>query len=328
MTQSDQVDTDNIPLSVWLAVAGAAVAAGALMRPRRSGSTVAGLRSLLDSARHDAADYGPANNAAGDGPHHIYPNDAIGLGQDNPNQGRMVWHPDSPGSSQGTIEWSVTPGGKITSSNLQVNRNGQPVTPNYKVSNDGRTMTGSIRANAGDTIDYDLTGTMDGPNKVPVPINIDGTVEPIREPVAGQTDGGPGVWVRKNESMSANSAYYQEAVTHVKARDWTYRITRGADTADYDGFYIDRSGQQWLLEAKGHYSSLVDPSGNAKPWGAGLFPSARGQFIAQDKAAKGTGARMGWYLQEPSTQAFFNNAAQAGGATAVTFFPSPAGRSN
>ena len=57
----------------------------------------------------------------------------------------------------------------------------------------------------------------------------------------GTTDGGPGVWERVNESMSARARMYQEAVTGVPS-EIGYRV----DGVKFDGF---KNGT--LIDAKG-----------------------------------------------------------------------------
>ncbi|WP_157758512.1 Tox-REase-5 domain-containing protein [Cystobacter fuscus] len=58
--------------------------------------------------------------------------------------------------------------------------------------------------------------------------------------------GGPGQWVEDTSSMSEQARAYQAQVTGAPKR-WVYRVCRGADCVDYDGFDLNTGT---LLEAK------------------------------------------------------------------------------
>lgn len=289
----------------------------------RSGGMNRGLSPTLVSSYSTNA-----NDAAGDGPVHIYPNDAIGLGSDGPTpDSSMEWVPDYPGATTGTIKWqntpTVAPDAQYVEYNIEVVRNGVPEPAVYTLN--GKTFEGSIRANAGDVISIRQNGIAQGTRQRTI-VDITGDMMPIRVPVAGQTDGGPGHWVYAgNESgMVAAPRYYQESVTHT-AVPWTYQF----DGRNYDGFYIDPAGGQHLLEAKGNYSWMTDSAGNQLPW---VKPEVRtkllGQMADQAAAAQNAGISVDWYLQQADTLAYFQGAAKEVGALAINFIVAPQGRPN
>ncbi|RKI61413.1 hypothetical protein D7X55_23165 [Corallococcus sp. AB049A] len=59
--------------------------------------------------------------------------------------------------------------------------------------------------------------------------------------------GGPGKWVQVNESMSSRARDYQAQVTGAP-KGSAYRVKRGGEEADFDGYDLD---ENVLLEAKG-----------------------------------------------------------------------------
>ena len=74
--------------------------------------------------------------------------------------------------------------------------------------------------------------------------------------------GGPGVWRRKNESMSGYAAAFQERVTGVQAGHNVYVV----NNVEFDGIITNVNGQRVLVDAKDRYSQFLRPNGEPKSW--------------------------------------------------------------
>ncbi|WP_161895341.1 hypothetical protein [Gordonia spumicola] len=186
-----------------------------------------------------------------DGPVHIYPGDPVSLyeGAVALPGSSLLFVPDSPGSEHGRIEWQYTPpwppGSQLTSDVLTITKNGRPVQTTHGFKN-GQ-FYGTIEdVTAGDVIGFHHeTTAVDARGDSFVNVISGADVMPIRIPMPGDSDGGPGQWVKKNESMSDASRYYQEAVTHVQ-KDWVYAV----DGTMFDGFFRSADGVNHFLEAR------------------------------------------------------------------------------
>ncbi|WP_375755820.1 Tox-REase-5 domain-containing protein [Corallococcus exercitus] len=81
--------------------------------------------------------------------------------------------------------------------------------------------------------------------------------------------GGPGKWVQVKESMSDRARDYQAQVTGAP-KGSAYRVRRGNEEADYDGYDLD---ENVLLEAKGlGYSQFFGKDLNPKKFFEGVMP--------------------------------------------------------
>ncbi|NOK11965.1 hypothetical protein HNS30_23275 [Corallococcus exercitus] len=81
--------------------------------------------------------------------------------------------------------------------------------------------------------------------------------------------GGPGKWVQVNESMSPRAREYQAQVTGAP-KGSAYRVKRGDEEVDYDGYDLD---ENVLLEAKGlGYSQFFGKDLNPKKFFEGGMP--------------------------------------------------------
>jgi hypothetical protein len=105
--------------------------------------------------------------------------------------------------------------------------------------------------------------------------------------------GGPGKWVEDTSSMSEQSRTYQAQVTGAPKR-WCYRICRGDDCVDYDGFEPTTST---LLEAKAlEYEKWWDDALKVK-WKYKGAQSLIDQAKRQSRLAGGLQVR--WHVAEP-----------------------------
>nr|WP_242593964.1 restriction endonuclease fold toxin 5 domain-containing protein [Corallococcus exiguus] len=90
--------------------------------------------------------------------------------------------------------------------------------------------------------------------------------------------GGPGKWVQVNESMSNRARDYQAQVTGAP-KGSAYRVKRGEEEVDFDGYDLDESV---LLDAKGPgYEKFLDEGPGFKRYfegGKGLREQARRQL--------------------------------------------------
>ncbi|MFW0791506.1 Tox-REase-5 domain-containing protein [Gordonia sp. CPCC 205333] len=337
----------SVPLAVWL-VGGAA--ALAVTRPRARNSVFgrysprlvntpqltrsvpslfqAFLRNGLGGSKH------LASGLAGPGPDdpvQIYPGDPIAIVDPilGPIPGsEMQFVPDSPGSTHGKIVWHDTPvippGAKYATYGVTVTRNGQNAKSHYILR--GRTFSGVIEdVNAGDVINFHQRAVAVDSRGNTTIVNVPGTVQPIRIPSPGQTDGGPGRWVYigSESGMKSTPRYYQQSVTHT-AVPWVYEV----NGAHFDGFYIDKSGGKHLLEAKGNYAWLADQGGAVVPWGLKTHEKTLGQIIRQRDAARGSGASVDWYIQNQGSIDYFVSAAGQAGTNFIKFHLAPKGRPN
>ncbi|WP_257461834.1 restriction endonuclease fold toxin 5 domain-containing protein [Archangium lipolyticum] len=104
--------------------------------------------------------------------------------------------------------------------------------------------------------------------------------------------GGPGQWVEDTSSMSEQARAYQAQVTGAPRR-WCYKICRGTDCAEYDGF-DPKTGT--LLEAKAleyqkWFDKNLDPQWNYQGL-KGMLDQAERQF----RVARGM--RLRWHVAE------------------------------
>ncbi|WP_232293603.1 restriction endonuclease fold toxin 5 domain-containing protein [Stigmatella aurantiaca] len=102
--------------------------------------------------------------------------------------------------------------------------------------------------------------------------------------------GGPGKWIQVDESMSGNARTYQAQITGAP-KGYAYRVTRGPEEVDFDGFE-----QGVLLEVKGNgYAQWIDHKLNFfKIFEGG--PKMLDQARRQLRAARGTPIR--WVVAE------------------------------
>ncbi|WP_255442340.1 restriction endonuclease fold toxin 5 domain-containing protein [Corallococcus sp. Z5C101001] len=104
--------------------------------------------------------------------------------------------------------------------------------------------------------------------------------------------GGPGKWVQVNESMSERARAYQAQVTGAP-RGSAYRVERGGEEVDFDGF---DPAENVLLEAKGPgYEKFLDEGAEFKRYFRGdqsLLEQARRQL----RLARDTPVR--WFVAE------------------------------
>ena len=117
--------------------------------------------------------------------------------------------------------------------------------------------------------------------------------EILRVPRVGETDGGPGRWVRVNRAGGSEDAWgFQEEQTGA-VRELEYKVdVPGSEPVEFDGF---RNGK--LIDAKAEYSHLLDKKGAWQKWftkasKGGKRPSGLQRLIneakRQEKAANGT----------------------------------------
>jgi Restriction endonuclease fold toxin 5 len=105
--------------------------------------------------------------------------------------------------------------------------------------------------------------------------------------------GGPGHWVEDTSSMSEQARAYQAQVTGAP-KGWAYRICRGDDCVDYDG-YDPKTGT--LLEAKAlEYDKWFDQDLKIR-W---KYKGARSLVDqAQRQSRLAGGLRVRWHVAEP-----------------------------
>ncbi|HZI09340.1 MAG TPA: Tox-REase-5 domain-containing protein [Myxococcus sp.] len=109
---------------------------------------------------------------------------------------------------------------------------------------------------------------------------------------AGLPPGGPGEWVRVNESMPERARRFQSQATGVP-EGYVYRVRAGGEQADFDGF-DPRDGA--LLEVKGPgYARFLDDKQDPKAFFQG-GPKAREQAERQFRVAQGSKVR--WIVAE------------------------------
>jgi hypothetical protein len=113
--------------------------------------------------------------------------------------------------------------------------------------------------------------------------------------------GGPGHWVEDTASMSEQSRAYQAQVTGAPKR-WCYKICRGAECVEYDGF-DPKTGT--LLEAKAlEYEKWWDQDLKARFKYKGAR-SLADQAERQSRLAGGL--RVRWHVAEPRMVAILKN---------------------
>jgi hypothetical protein len=129
---------------------------------------------------------------------------------------------------------------------------------------------------------------------------------------------GPGQWVRKTESMSAESQAFQSQVTGAP-EGWVYRVRTGPgpmDFVDFDGF---KNGV--LLEVKGPgYENLLAKM-NGKDWFRGLDEMID-QAKRQIKAANHTPIE--WHFAERKVADLVRAAFMRNRLQGIKIFPPPA----
>ncbi|NOK21188.1 restriction endonuclease fold toxin 5 domain-containing protein [Corallococcus carmarthensis] len=104
--------------------------------------------------------------------------------------------------------------------------------------------------------------------------------------------GGPGKWVQVNESMSDRARDYQAQVTGAP-KGTAYRVKRGEEEVDFDGFDLDESV---LLDAKGPgYEKFLDEGPGFKSYFKGDGPLLD-QAARQVRVAGGIPVR--WIVAE------------------------------
>lgn len=210
---------------------------------------------------------------SGDGPFHIYPGSPIPLDSGTgPVPGsRMVFVPDRPGSGHGKIVWEYRPKvptkNTITTDTLRLSKNGRPIANNYRFDRATGKYSGTISdVNAGDVVKFSHVVVSVDPRGGGPAVNTitNSEISPIRVPVEGSTDGGPGRWVYQDSEsgMGHLSRYYQESVTHT-AVAWVYRV----NGKNFDCYRVE-NGRKWLIDAKAAYKQFLDPSkpDGMQPW--------------------------------------------------------------
>lgn len=189
---------------------------------------------------------GGANSQRGeDGPVHIYDNDPIGVGSMEANSlGQLVYDQDT-----GTITFrnKATPKGPAFASMVTATVNGKPW-PVANITVAGQTYGGLAGIKPGDLVRLRQKYVSGSARSIDF-YQLDGDLVPIRTPKVGDSEGGPGRWVKENGNTKG--AYYQEAVTFVKA-GYTYL----AGGKKFDSYEAGR-----LLEAKGQYDWMFDKNG-------------------------------------------------------------------
>ncbi|WP_257450067.1 restriction endonuclease fold toxin 5 domain-containing protein [Archangium lipolyticum] len=106
--------------------------------------------------------------------------------------------------------------------------------------------------------------------------------------------GGPGQWIEDTSSMSEQARDYQAQVTGAP-KGWAYRVTRGNDVADFDGF-DPKTGTLLEGKARGYqkwFDEDLNPTHDFYEGIGDLVKQARRQF----RVAAGRPIR--WHVAEP-----------------------------
>ncbi|KXO99072.1 hypothetical protein AXK58_24265 [Tsukamurella tyrosinosolvens] len=241
---------------------------------------------------------GPGNDGGGDAPIHLMDGEAIGVASNQGNvPGQLVWD-----QSTGSIYFrDMSPNGLAIASLVTATVNGKP-RPLISTVVAGQTVGVLPGLKPGDAVSIrQHTANLNGTT-----FQLPGQVVPMRTPVQGETDGGPGQWIYVGPSGQPAADYYEEAVTFVQ-RGWVYR----AGGKNFDGY-----ANGALLEAKHGYASIVGSNGEFLPFAKSTIAA----IVKEAQTARALGIPFQVYTSTPQAQAAFANAmgvVQGGVHTAI-----------